>query len=378
MSKSFLSATVAGKNRTYFGECLNFRLSGFVVITIPTHQQVSILNLQGEMANSTMQDISLDVLQTIVKYSTAPLSDQLILNAFPAAVQCILNTDDHSIMQSGGECLRAFIFVAPEQVCSYRNGEGLNCIMQVIQMLLNPMNTEFSAVFVGRLVITVISKAANMLGENVFLILKAVISKMQLVGSLSVAMSLILTFAHLFISQMDALLNFLSTVPGPTGMEFDLNSFIFRFIEIFSCNAGEPAIQYVFSQWLLRQQLFYGVYERKVSTMALCKLLEHGVTTKDVRLTSVTIRDKIDVNENEKRRTRSQASDSDVQWTNVPILVKIFKLLINELAFLKETNAVETDSDSESESNEKDTTNSTKSSPIKVVSDLMYNDGNEH
>lgn len=107
--------------------------------------------------------------------------------------------------------------------------------------------------------------------------------------------------------------------------------------------------------------------------MALCKLLEHGVTTKDVRLTSVTIRDKIEVPQ--KGRTRSETSGSDVQWTNVPILVKIFKLLINELAFLKETNAVDTDSDSESESNEKDTTTSTKSSPIKVVSDLMYNDG---
>lgn len=119
--------------------------------------------------------------------------------------------------------------------------------------------------------------------------------------------------------------------------------------------------------------MFYGVYERKVSTMALCKLLEHGVTTKDVRLTSVTIRDKIEGND--KGRTRSQTSGTDMQWTNVPILVKIFKLLINELAFLKETNAVDTDSDSESESNEKDTTSSTKSSPIKVVSDLMYNDG---
>lgn len=136
---------------------------------------------------------------------------------------------------------------------------------------------------------------------------------------------------------------------------------------------GEPAIQYVFSQWLCRQQLFYGVYERKVSTMALCKLLEHGVTTKDVRLTSVTIRDKIE--ENGKARTRSQTSGSDVQWTNVPILVKIFKLLINELAFLKESNAVDTDSDSESESNDKDTTSSSKSSPFRVVSDLMYNDG---
>lgn len=277
-----------------------------------------------------MQETALDVLQTVVKYSKAPLSEQLIENAFPAAVHCILRTDDNSVMQSGGECLREYISVSPEQVCTYKNGQGLNYIMEITTMLLNPMNTEYSASFAGRLVITIITKAGNMLGENIFLLLKAVISKMQLVESLSVAMSLIMTFAHLFVTQMEAVLNFLSTVPGPT---------------------GEPAIQFVFSNWLSRQNLFYGLYERKVSTMALCKLFEYGVTTQDSRLTSVNVRDQIEADSSavQQMSTRSQtaAANNSTQWTTVPVLVKIFKLLINELASLKES---ESDDDSESES----------------------------
>jgi importin-9 len=183
---------------------------------------VSILNLQDKQPlNSSlpdaMQDIALDILQTILRYSKAPLSSNLIDVAFPAAINCILRTDDHSIMQSGGECLRAFLTASPQQVCEYKNGEGLNYVLQVATMLLNPRNTEFSASFVGRLIVTIITKAGIYLGESIDLLLKAVISKMQLVESLSVIMSLCMIFAHLIIIQMDAVINFLCTVPGPTG-----------------------------------------------------------------------------------------------------------------------------------------------------------------
>lgn len=297
--------------------CQNpFCLQPLQVKIMPT--LVSILNVQGEHTNNALQEIALDVLTTIVKYSEAPLPEALIDTAFPAAVHCILRSEDHSILQSGGECIRAYVFVAPHQVCTFKHGEGLNYVMQIVTNLLNPMNTEFTAAFVGRLVITIISKAGNLIGDNIYLLLKAVISKMQLVESLSVSMSLAMTFAHLFVTQMEAVLNFLSTVPGPT---------------------GEPAIQYVFGNWLSRQHMFYGSYERKVSTMALCKLFEHGVTTEDARLTSVTIRDVVE--SGTVSRTRSQNKLQPQQWHDVPILVKIFKLLLGELAHLKEAHCAD-------------------------------------
>ncbi|XP_058460644.1 importin-9 isoform X2 [Malaya genurostris] len=299
---------------------------------IPT--LVSILNSEGEQT-STMQDIALDILSTVVKYSRGPLSSNIVENAFPAAVHCILRTEDHSVMQSGGECLRAFLTVDPEQICGYKNGEGLNYIMEITTMLLNPMNTESTAAFIGRLVITIITKVGNLLGENVDLLLKAVISKMQLVESLNVIMSLVMIFAHLILVQMDAVLNFLSTVPGPT---------------------GEPAMTFVFVNWLSRQHMFYGSYERKVSTMALCKLFEYGVTTKDERLNSVMIKEPV-INIQPGRRTRSAVSKMNQEWVDVPILLKIFKLLVNELSNLKEAKeALEEEDDSDESSNATDNT----------------------
>lgn len=320
---------------------------------IPT--LVSILNMRGQQANFSMQEIALDVMATVVKYSKAPICDALLESAFPATIECILNTDDHSVMQSGGECLRSFISVAPEQVCSYRNGEGLKYIMQVTTMLLNPMYNEFTAVFIGRLVITIITKAGNMLGDNIDMLLKAVISKLQLVTALNVIMSLVMTFAHLILIQMEAVLNFLSTVPGPT---------------------GEPAIQFVFTHWLSRQHTFYGAYERKVSIMALCKLFEYGITTQDPRLTSVVIRE-LAIDNSSKIKTRSQSATQVQQWISVPILVKIFKLILNELSNYKEEKLLDEPeewTDDDEEDGQENSPN--KSSPIKI-SDLIFGDDDE-
>uniref|UniRef100_A0A034VML9 Importin-9 n=1 Tax=Bactrocera dorsalis TaxID=27457 RepID=A0A034VML9_BACDO len=322
---------------------------------------VSIISLQGDQANSAKQDIALDVLTTIVRYSKPPLSAALVESAFPAMVHCVLRSDDNAVMVSGGECLRAFIFVSPEQICAYKNGEGLNFIMQLTTMLLNPMNNEMTAGQVDRLVITIITKMGNMLGENVDLLLKAVISKMQLAECLKVIMSLVVIFAHLFLTQMDAVLNFLSTVPGPT---------------------GEPAMQFVFSNWLSKQTSFFGNFERKVTTMALCKLFEYGVTTQDTRLTSITVKEQVITDSTSPRvKTRSQAAAAQ-QWVTIPALVKIFKLLINELAHLKETNLAdcieESDEDDDPSSGAAGDKPSGNSPPKpRFISDLYFNEDDD-
>lgn len=65
--------------------------------------------------------------------------------------------------------------------------------------------------------------------------------------------------------------------------------------------------------------MFYGIYERKVSTMALCKLFEHGVTTNDARLVAVRIRDVVETVQNGDRpRTRQQSGNAQQQWVDVP------------------------------------------------------------
>ena len=50
-------------------------------------------------------------------------------------------------------------------------------------------------------------------------------------------------FAQLMNTQMSAVLDFLTNVPGPT---------------------GKPALEFVLTEWCSKQHLFYGAYEGKV------------------------------------------------------------------------------------------------------------------
>ena len=285
-----------------------------------------------------LQAVALDVLQTLVRASVVIpsqsaskaqegssqtpqmqpqncLSELVINRAFPAAVRSTLNTDDNAIMQSGGECLRAFVSVAPDQVCSYMDADGksgLWYMVQVAAQLLNPVGSEFTATFVGRLVTTLIQKTGDRLGTDLDALLKAVLSKLQGSETLSVIQSLLMVYAQLVHTQLEAVLRFLCSVPGPT---------------------GENALNFVLTEWVARQHLFYGAYETKVSIVALSKLLQHGVNNNDTRLQEINVKGDLIITPgaNTQSRTRSQKKSNPDQWTSVPVLVKIFKLLVQEI-----------------------------------------------
>ncbi|XP_049847541.1 importin-9 isoform X3 [Schistocerca gregaria] len=294
---------------------------------------VSILNAPQEKIVAGLAANALDALQTIVRNSKPPLSDALINTAFPAAAQCILKTSDHSIMQNGGECLRAYVSVSPDQVFNYQDADGqtgLGYLLQTAAVLLNPASTEFTATSVGKFVVTLISKAGNILGENLDLILKAVLSKMQRAESITVIQSLIMVYAQLIHHQLEPVLNFLSSVPGPT---------------------GQSALHYVLEEWSYRHSYFCGDYEVKVSALALCKILEYGVSHNDDRLNSIIVKgDQIYVqNDSGGVKTRSQAQNNFNEWTSVPLLVKIFKILLNEVSNVMESKAARTEIDEETD-----------------------------
>ncbi|GAB0199944.1 importin-9 [Grus japonensis] len=263
---------------------------------IPT--LVSIMQAPADKIPAGLCATSIDILTTVVRNTKPPLSQLLICQAFPAVAQCSLNTDDNATMQNGGECLRAYVSVALEQIAQWHDEQGHNglwYVMQVVSQLLDPRTSEFTAAFVGRLVSTLISKAGSELGENLDQILRAILSKMQQAETLSVMQSLIMVFAHLVHSQLEPLLEFLCSLPGPT---------------------GKPALEFVMAEWMSRQHLFYGQYEGKVSSVALCKLLQYGINTDDKRLQDIRVKGEEIFNMDEGIRTRSKSAknDSNDMW----------------------------------------------------------------
>ena len=76
--------------------------------------------------------------------------------------------------------------------------------------------------------------------------------------------------------------------------------------------------------------MFYGAYECKVSIVALVKLLQHGVSANDLRLQEIKVRGDQIVTDS-IAKTRSQKKLAPDQWTEVPVLAKILKVVINEM-----------------------------------------------
>ena len=64
--------------------------------------------------------------------------------------------------------------------------------------------------------------------------------------------SLVMIFANLMHNEMEAVLEFLTSVPDPM---------------------GKPALEFVLTEWCARQHLFYGAYERKVTYVLLSSVI---------------------------------------------------------------------------------------------------------
>uniref|UniRef100_A0A8C0HCS8 Importin 9 n=1 Tax=Chelonoidis abingdonii TaxID=106734 RepID=A0A8C0HCS8_CHEAB len=269
---------------------------------IPT--LVSIMQAPADKIPAGLCATSIDILTTVVRNTKPPLSQLLICQAFPAVAQCSLHTDDNATMQNGGECLRAYVSVALEQIAQWHDEQGHNglwYVMQVVSQLLDPRTSEFTAAFVGRLVSTLISKAGSELGENLDQILRAILSKMQQAETLSVMQ--VSRLGECSPSLQLPLLMFLISSLAQTGKPY-------------SCAT-----------------LFL------LSSVALCKLLQYGINSDDKRLQDIRVKGEEIFNMDEGIRTRSKSAKNPERWTNIPLLVKILKLIINELSNAMEANA---------------------------------------
>jgi hypothetical protein len=205
--------------------------------------------------------------------------------------------------------------------------------------------SEFTAALVGKLVTTLITNTGDMLGDQLELLLRAVLSKLQSAETLSVIQNLCMVYAHLFNTQMTATLNFLESFPGPT---------------------GKSALNFVMTEWVSRQHMFFGHFDRKVCAIALSKLLHLGLN--DPRLAEIEVKGEEIFDHKGANQIQTRSKKGSANWTVISLPIKIFKLLVNELAYCNSNDDFEDvgadegdeeeihdpDDDSESEKNEDD------------------------
>jgi hypothetical protein len=270
---------------------------------------------------------TLDLITMMIRSTTVvPLNDLTMSCLFPI-VNLLMKSDETAILQSGGECLRAYISKSIDQVVNCQDSKGvsaLNYIVLVINHMLDPKTSESGCSFIGKFINTLILHTSHVLGDNLESLLKGVLSKMQSSNVLLVQQSLIMVFAHLIHSKMDAVLTFLSNLPGPQ---------------------GTPVFDFLMSEWVAKQNSFVGTYECKISILALAKLLEHAIGSDDKRFHNIYVRGDRIINPIEGIKTRSKSKGEKELYTQVPLLVKIYKILINEIHGLLEEKKDEFDTE---------------------------------
>lgn len=288
-----------------------------------------------------LKPIALDVISIYVRHSPQPLSDVVLSQCFPIVAHTILSTvDETAMMQNGGEAIRSFVSRGANQLARFRDPEsgldGMSLVMRVCMHLLDTRVPEGCATFVGKLITSTIQRGAESLGdEKVHLLLRSVLSKLQKSESSTVIQSLILVFAHLMNHNLENVLEFLGSLPGPSG--------------------ASSALEFVLTNWLNKQCSFYGVYESKVSVLALCKLLEHSIVSsgnESQNLNKIMVLGDPVVSNETGVKTRSRSASIPDQFTMIPCSVKILKLLLNELEHIHDDDDVDDDEDDDDSDDE--------------------------
>lgn len=185
----------------------------------------------------------------------------------------MLDDSTGNLFQAGRECIRAYLSVAANQLFEWKDAEGNNGIsyvFRVINYLLSPSAPEMAAGMIAQLISVVLKRVGANVAPHLEAILTAVLLRYQTSDTATVKQSLIMVFAHLIHYCLPDLLLFLKSREGP---------------------AGYPtALHYVMCEWCERQQQFIGSYDRQVSTLAICKLLEFAVSSNDAALLSISVK----------------------------------------------------------------------------------------
>ncbi|KAI9307964.1 armadillo-type protein [Cunninghamella echinulata] len=251
---------------------------------------------------------AIDLLTAMIHYGPTPLANEFTEQMYPLLMQVAWNVHDNDVLQSAQECLKHFIMKDSDHIVNWHDQagkSGLDYAIHFVAKLLEPSVGDSEAFFVGDLIVTMIQKVGNSIAPVLPNLLNAVLVKLEATNYQPFIQSLVMVFAHLFNSQQETVLGFLSST--------NIN--------------GKSGLQILMNHWVENYESFSGYYSLKVSAVALSKIF----LINDSNLQNMTVKGDIIVNPNAGIVTRSRAKRNPDQYTAIPLPVKIIKLLIADL-----------------------------------------------
>ncbi|KAK3819975.1 MAG: armadillo-type protein [Benniella sp.] len=278
--------------------------------------------ISAENPDNARISSAIDLLKSLVQGGPSPLPPNYVAQFFHNLMSVLLTTDDRDILQSGQECLTIVVQKDIQQVAEWRDPtggkNGMELIIQFIAKLLDPSQTESAALFVGDLISKLIKKGSDLVSPILPDLLNAVTLRLADAKLPSFIQPLVMVFAQLCLSQHEVVINFLS------GLNIN----------------GRNGLDIVMSAWLGNHADFTGVYNQKVSTVALTKMFMSA----DPRIAAVQVQGDLIVPTSSRIVTRSRSRTTPDQFTVTTVPVKIIRLLATDL-----TNKIEEEEDQAAE-----------------------------
>ena len=286
---------------------------------------------KGDDDLDDMRSDVLELLTTIIRKTPLPLPEAYISGVYNTVLNLTLSSSKSStaILQTGSECVTAFISQAYPQVSAFNiNGvSSTTYILNLISKLLDPEVEEYGALYSGKLVSAMINQAGSSLNINE--ILQAVLNKLVKCETPTVQQSLLVVFIKLFNHDLEASMNFLQGLTTAT---------------------GENALAYVLKHWCEIQVLFNGEFETKLAIIAFTKILPHLLNSNSP-LSNIMVNDD-EIHLDSGRITRSNKEQQGP--VQVPLTLKIFKILVQEFGVIIEEKQAEADVDSDEEGDDEE------------------------
>ncbi|KAF9198116.1 hypothetical protein BGZ49_001176 [Haplosporangium sp. Z 27] len=311
--------------------------------------------ISNENPDKARVSSAVDMLKSLVQGASSPLPPNYVAQFFHNLMSVLLTTDDRDVLQSGQECLTIIVQKDVQQVAEWRDAAsgktGLELTIQFIAKLLDPSQTESAALFVGDLISKLIKKGGDLVSPILPDLLNAVTLRLAEAKLASFIQPLVMVFAQLCLNQHEVVINFLS------GLNVN----------------GRNGLDIVMSAWLANHTDFTGLYNQKVSAVALTKIFMSG----DSRVASVQVNGDLIVPKSSRIVTRSRSKNTPDQYTVTTVPVKIIRLLSTDLTNKieeEEDQAAESDYDDEGDDDWEDDDEPGRGKEYSLLSDIL--DGN--
>ena len=284
-------------------------------------------------AENALTSLAAELLTSLTQHAPSPLPPTFVAAVMPKLSVLLLNNTDDELLKSCTVSLKNILTHDSAQLLSYvqptgaaahpatsapTGKPGLEIVLQIVDRLLSPdLTSDNASAEIGSVAAALIEHVGSVqLGTYLVPLLTAVAQRIAGAEKAHLVQSLVMVFARLAANNSAKdVVDFLSS------------------ISVFSpkANAQQPGLDVVMTIWLNDATPSLAGYEDiRLNVLALTKLYE----LQDPRLRNVQCKGDMIVNPETSGRimTRSRAKAQPEQYEQVPVDVKVVKLLVEELA----------------------------------------------